>query len=555
MHIETTTLAFVLLALPAAAAQSPVEPARPAGQPGELQLELQTAAVTALLDEQRVELTGFPLSDGSRVDLELDRLGLAQLQLGLYVDGEPAPGLLDGLDLSVWQGHVAGRDDSQVALSFSQAGAHGWVRLDGALHHLVSRGAGQVWMVSEQRLLEAGGSRELTCLSDGLPENPTGPHPLPPPASGKSGGKASAPSLYVCTVAMETDYQLNQVFGGDLQAETAYVTSLLAWASYRFEEQIATVLTFPYVQFYTTSNDPWTAQDNGGGCGDVLNELQSKWAGNVPAGAELGHMLSGANLGCGVAWLPGLCNPPYNFSVSGNINGGVSFPLQVAPGNWDIFVLTHELGHNFGAPHTHNYCPPLDQCADNCTGSTACTNQGTIMSYCHGCPGGTWNITTYFHPVSAADMRKRVETTCLPLYAPDPVPYCFSKINSQNCAAAVGWEGHPTLSGLDDFAVTAEGVINNQQGLLFYGSGPASIPFKGGTLCVASPIERTVVQAAGGNPPPGADCTGSYRYEWDHADLDQLGAGATVYCQYWYRDSADPTGSGLTDALSFTIVN
>jgi hypothetical protein len=216
-------------------------------------------------------------------------------------------------------------------------------------------------------------------------------------------------------------------------------------------------------------------------------------------------------------------------------------------------VLTHELGHNFGAPHTHSYCPPVDQCATNCTGTTACTTEGTIMSYCHGCPGGTANITTYFHPVSVADMRARVEATCLPLYAADPVPYCSSAINSQGCAPLIGWEGHPTLSGLDDFVVTAEWVLNSKSGMLFHGSIPAAIPFHGGTLCVGAPVARTTLQASGGAPPPAADCSGSFRLAWSHDDLALLGAGSTVYCQYWYRDGAAAGGVGLTDALSFDI--
>jgi hypothetical protein len=175
------------------------------------------------------------------------------------------------------------------------------------------------------------------------------------------------------------------------------------------------------------------------------------------------------------------------------------------------------------------------------------------MSYCHGCPGGMANITTYFHPQSVADMRGWVEATCLPLYAPDPVPYCVSTLNSAGCAATIGWEGHPTLSGLDDFAVTAEWVVNAKFGLLFHGSAAASIPFQGGTLCVAPPLVRTGVQVSGGTPPPANDCTGTFRFAWTHAQLAALGAGSTVYAQYWYRDPLSPGAVGLTDALSFPV--
>ena len=121
--------------------------------------------------------------------------------------------------------------------------------------------------------------------SDALPENQgrVG-SPRETPGSRPAGARAGSPSLYVCPIAIETDWQLNQVFGGDLQAEVAYVTSLLTWTSYRYEEQIGTVLTYPYVQFYTTPGDPWHTPDVGGylSCIDLLYEFQAAWGTKLP---------------------------------------------------------------------------------------------------------------------------------------------------------------------------------------------------------------------------------------------------------------------------------
>jgi hypothetical protein len=526
------------------------------GATGRMELALAPDAVRALAQLERARFAALPLPGGGAVEVELERLTLPEI--GFRVDGRDAPHLLDGLDLSVWLGAIPGEEDSQVAFSASQAGLHGWVLRGGEAFHWMSDGADNVWLAAENELEALGMTRQGSCLADTLAGYDEGvartlalDHGAP-----KAGG---SPPLYGCTIALETDWQLYQVFGQNLPAETVYVTSLLTWVGYRYEQQIGTQLTWPYVQFYTNSNDPWSSQDSGGSSVDLLYEFQAAWQFAVPGGAQLGAFLSGAGLGGGVAWLPGLCNSPYNFSVSGNIDGDVSFPVQVSPANWDFMVLAHEIGHNFGSPHSHDYCPPLDQCAPNgyfgqCQGSQVCTNQGTLMSYCHLCPGGLANVTTYFHTSNAADMRAWVESTCLPLYAPDPTVYCSPKINSQFCAPSIGWVGHPTLVGLDDFVVFADNLINNKPAIAIYGTSPASLPFEGGTICVGAPFLRKGPFFTTGTPPPD-NCSGFLGLVWLHADLDAagLGAGTTVYTQFWYRDPASVGSAGLTDALSFVI--
>ena len=56
-------------------------------------------------------------------------------------------------------------------------------------------------------------------------------------------------------------------------------------------------------------------------------------------------------------------------------------------------VFNHELGHNLGAPHTHDLNPPVDNCA---SGDCSVTPNGTIMSYCHLCDGGLQNVMMRF---------------------------------------------------------------------------------------------------------------------------------------------------------------
>jgi hypothetical protein len=81
-----------------------------------------------------------------------------------------------------------------------------------------------------------------------------------------------------------------------------------------------------------------------------------------------------------------------------------------------------------------------------------------------------------------------------------PTVYCTGKTNSQGCVPFVETVGHASASSSAVFALTARNVINNKNGLFFYGTkGPIGLPFQGGTLCVKGPQKRLDVQNSGGN--------------------------------------------------------
>src|SRR5262249_48376896 len=93
-------------------------------------------------------------------------------------------------------------------------------------------------------------------------------------------------------------------------------------------------------------------------------------------------------------------------------------------------------------------------------------------------------------------------------------------------------------------------------GLLIYGFGPNSAPFRGGTLCAAPPLHRTSAQNSGGHPPPN-DCSGTFSYDFNariRSGVDaRLAPAATVYAHYSYRHPNASFRTGLTDGLAFTI--
>ncbi len=390
-------------------------------------LRMNDSAVSSLFASpaREVRVADFELMNGQLVDLDLRRLDLNRMKFGFQVNGTPTPGLAESIEISVWSGTVAGRPGSDVLLSFSNVGSRGWVD-DGLerVHVMPQPDAVNGWdesfsiLARDSDLAELGAEMREICEATQLPNVASPTTRAVNKQSQGSGNPINSSfqggcSNWEATIAIETDFQLFQVFGS-LAAETSYITTLLAAVSDRYETQINTVLSYPYVQFYTTAADPWSTPDIPGSSSAMLSEFETAWNGNIPTGANIGHMVSGANLGGGIAYLGVLCDTSasFSFGVSGNLFGGVPFPIAVGPSNWDFMVFAHETGHNFNSPHTHDYSPQIDDCANG-----TCITNGTIMSYCHQCPGGTSNITTFFHP-NVVNVMQAHASNCLPFFAP-----------------------------------------------------------------------------------------------------------------------------------------
>jgi Tol biopolymer transport system component len=139
-----------------------------------------------------------------------------------------------------------------------------------------------------------------------------------------------------------------------------------------------------------------------------------------------------------------------------------------------------------------------------------------------------------------------------------PTAYCTAKVNSQGCTPSFTVVGSPSASSGQPFLIQTSQVINQVNGLLFYGYGPAAIPFQEAYFCVKSPIRRTTVIHSGGNPPPD-DCSGLFTFDfnaWIQSSGDpMLGPGGLVFAQVWYRDLQYPVGerTGLSAGLEFVV--
>lgn len=138
----------------------------------------------------------------------------------------------------------------------------------------------------------------------------------------------------------------------------------------------------------------------------------------------------------------------------------------------------------------------------------------------------------------------------------DPVAYCTSTPVSQGCSIDISFSGSPSATSSAPFVIEASPSPSNRNGIFFYGYAPAFNAFNAGTLCVQPPIQRTLVQNSGGDPPP-SNCSGEFSFDFNaymgSASDPLLQPGTTVYSQFWFRSPGDPGNSAMSQAAAFTI--
>lgn len=376
---------------------------------------------------------------GPAAVLELRRVHVFAPGARIVAHGESGATLLPVPGNVYFRGSVSGGPAARVALS---------VLASGEIRGLLA-GSGRYWVLSnvldgrrlsapEVRAVDVAALTErfggFRCDTDALATPGAASHllgpapPAGPPSEVPEGGAA----VYASTIAVESDFELFSLFG-NVPDTVDYMADLIAYASVVYEPEVSTEMLLGDVSVWTTAADPW--QETAPFCG--LAEFGRYWNDNNQAVLRtVAHFMSGKPTNAGIAWVGVLCSGAFNYDISGqgcsltpavdNYGGDYGYsagidgdfdlgnPMVVA----DVFITSHEMGHNFNSPHTHCYNgiggpDPIDECFGTEPGCymgptslpAGCPGAGqgcgTIMSYCHLLGGLFANISWTFgegHP-------------------------------------------------------------------------------------------------------------------------------------------------------------
>lgn len=251
---------------------------------------------------------------------------------------------------------------------------------------------------------------------------------------------AASHALRIATVAVDTDSAfMSNLFSNNTTNAINWIAKMFNAMNTMYERDLLVNLRQGTTIYRTVpASDPYAS----GGAHPVtdfpadstdLNNFGDNWAANeTGVTRSFATLLSGkgqcSGSGCsasGIAWIDSYCQTA---SSGGSYSMVMLFPNLSFDPNGAIAARLdgHELGHNFGARHTHctdisNGNSPvaantIDQCyngeaSNGCyAGATSCPASGpgapagTIMSYCNikGCGGGE-NVLQ-FHPTQINDV-------------------------------------------------------------------------------------------------------------------------------------------------------
>lgn len=368
-------------------------------------------------------LRDLPLSNGTVITLELEPAPSVFDQNTVFVtQGEQGEVRVPAPRLNCWRGRVENELNSSVFFCVSSLGILGTVtEPDGDRWFIASETSDPTSIVvSEEKELTRNWHSVFGCEAPDLPKEYARANPP----------RVLSNQLLEVELALETDSEFFMAAGSDLAKAQSYAMAILSLVSDIYEKELNIRVYVPWYNCWTLSpRDPYNAAGNPF---TLRDKAIPYWTANrTSVTRDLYHVITSISYGGGgYGYLNQLCKAQYGMASS-SVQVQHSYPTYAF--TYDVYIVAHELGHNFNAQHTHScfFGYPLDTCVvddaikGGClpAGTTTKPNPGSIMSYCGGpnaAVGKGYQMRMTFLPQNIAIMRQSAESaSCI---NPPPKP-------------------------------------------------------------------------------------------------------------------------------------
>lgn len=223
-------------------------------------------------------------------------------------------------------------------------------------------------------------------------------------------------------LAIETDTEFFMATGNNLEKAQAYILTLLTQVSKIYQNFINVRIKVSWLKTWTDNpSDPYDAK---GDYAVLRDRAMAYWNDNYQdVERDVYHVCTSISYGGGgFGYFDALCGKKAHGMSVTSLQGWNNLPT--CNFSYDIYILAHELGHNFNAQHTHSCFwnnAPLDTCVVDYTclpeNQQPLPNQGSIMSYCghiNNQSGFGYRVLMIFREENIKIMRATAEeATCL----------------------------------------------------------------------------------------------------------------------------------------------
>jgi len=405
------------------------------------------ARLSKLDNGAALSLAGFPGGPTHRATIRFERVEVFAKDAHVFVETATGRKELPHSDRLFFRGYSAD-GSTRVALAltrdgkFAQGNGSG---PEGRFALRAAQGRSGSGLLDAQPLAASNGAKyDFTCANEGTQFDMQAA--ISAAVAGTAARNPAAPSaieahaLRFATVAVDTDLLfMSRLFANNTTNATNWIAGMFNTMNLMYERDLLVQLQVGTTILRTGGVDPYASLTPGAST-TQLDLFGSYWKTNGAAVSRsfavlLSGVIDSTEFGCsssGIAWINSYCNKgttQQTHTVGSYSVNQVCTSIAIDPdGSFDALLVGHELGHNFGAFHTHctnassgavSGTNTIDQClsgesvsiggnvtacysgATSCPASGPGAPAGTIMSYCNqlgnGCGPDNQNVLQ-FHP-------------------------------------------------------------------------------------------------------------------------------------------------------------